>query len=207
MFYKWLVKETIYLVKVFAILFAIAYVLVILIPDKPKEAHAAEPVKEYKWFVRKHGEILDVDPTAGGMFIEMAGSWFRLDKKVWRGTWPGRREIGTLYIKRVDDENAMNGKYYYIYKWEVERLSTETSKSEVTTKTEFTSKWQSVVIGYPPINRTVFVRYKDGITITTAYLNNKKEWKLETDRDRVLGGKTINDIKEWMLIPEWMKEK
>ena len=60
--------------------------------------------------------------------------------------------------------------------------------------------WSSVITGLPPIDKTVLVKYKNGKTITTAYVNSRKQWKLETDRERVAGGRKITTIAQWREI-------
>ena len=61
------------------------------------------------------------------------------------------------------------------------------------------SHWQSVLINMPLVNKTVLAKYKNRI-IVAAYINDKGEWKLETNRKKVLGGKTIKPIKKWKEI-------
>lgn len=159
----------------------------------------AEAAPKNKWEKVVSGTIVDVDPIAlpdnVGLFFEISygqggGKWIWILSKDISGPWATRGEYGTFY-KKGDK-----------YKWEKltsgkpKTLSSVPSKKVVTT----TEGWTSMVMP-PPIEHTVLVRYKNGRTITTAYLNSKKQWKLETDRERISGGREIVTIKEWKEIP------
>ncbi len=167
-----------------------------------------------KWNVKLSGTVVDVDPIAkagaSGLFFEVGDP--RLGGRcsfvwIWQddleGSWPSRGDHGTFYQMRIGKDDKYRwvetgGKKPVVKKLPVK----ESVKKPVVVKTIPTSiSWQSVVVGIPPVNKTVLVRYKNGKTITTAYLNAKKEWKLETDRERISGGRKIETIKEWKEIP------
>lgn len=154
-----------------------------------------------EWKVVMSGTIVDVDPIsnngASGVFYEMEGAWLWL----WEieGAWPSRGQTGTFYRSGSGDNKK--------HKWVKDKGSQAPAKKATTKRavapqviTKSVS-WKSVMIGVPPVDKTVLVRYKNGKTITTAYLNVKKEWKLETDRERISSGRKIETIKEWKEIP------
>ena len=158
------------------------------------------------WQAKFTGTIVDVDPLANngssGLFFEIredsGDSWVWIwGKDKLEGGWPSRGDTGTFYTKKVDGDDK--------YKWVeakkpvVKKPSVRKSASVKTIPTSIS--WKSIVVGVPPADHTVLVRYKNGKTITTAYLNTKEQWKLETDRERVSGGREIATIKEWKEIP------
>lgn len=55
-------------------------------------------------------------------------------------------------------------------------------------------QYNSVIKPSPDV--PVFVKLDDG-TITVAHLNERGEWKLETNRRKTLGGPSINDVDLW----------
>jgi hypothetical protein len=155
-----------------------------------------------KWKKCISGKIVDVDPLVNnshvGLFFEMDGHFLFVWKSDLKGVrWPVRGEVGTFYWKEGKDDNTD-------YKWvgsmpkkSVIKKITNTSIIKMTSLS-----WSSIVIGLPPVNKTVLVKYKNGTTITTAYINTKKQWKLETDRTRVAGGREITTISKWRNIQE-----
>lgn len=187
---------------IIAIIFMVACIVIFIITDTVLGAKDV-------WSVRAAGEIVDVDPIAcngkAGLFFEINGTQKNHWLWLWRddivGRWPERESIGTFYTKKVDGEDK--------YKW-VETRSKSAGKKKDTTKKissvqtikTISLTWSSVVVGLPPIDKTVLVKYKNGKTITTAYVNSKKQWKLETDRNRVAGGREITTISKWRDIQE-----
>ena len=197
-----MVKKIGNFLKLFVIFFAISFPILCVVPSC-SESTEAEP-RPTEWKEIKRGTVLDVDPwedrdTYLAIFVEFEDYWVASSN--WVNRRPARGNNGILY-ERKDS----NGKRQY--KWtslEEKRVSVK-QKELVAPKIVSTPKpvleWKSATTDSPPINKTVLVKYKNGITITTAYLNYKKEWKLETDRSSVLGGKTIDEIKEWVIIPD-----
>ncbi len=161
------------------------------------------------WREKIQGTIVDVDPIcnngASGLFFELKKTkgghsfvWVWVDDH--EGNWPTRGDVGTWYTRKVDGDDK--------YKW-VDAKTTSTKKEPAKPAKPASVRtipksagWQSIARGLPLRDKTVLVRYKNGTIITTAYVNNKKQWKLETDRDRVSGGREIATIKEWRNIPE-----
>lgn len=175
------------------------------------EAHAAS---KPEWKVKMSGTVVDVDPIAKagtlGLFFEVGDprlggkcSWVWIWQDDYEGSWPSRGDHGTFYQMKIGEDD----KYRWVKTGDkkpvVKKLPIKESvRKPIVVKTTPTSiSWQSIVIGLPPRDKTVLVRYKNGTTITTAYVNNKKQWKLETDRDRISGGREIATIKEWKEIP------
>lgn len=163
--------------------------------------------KKNTWEKAVSGTIVDVDPIANngnvGMFYEFDGSFVWLWSSEIEGRWPVRGETGTFYKSRDSKK----------YKWEKDKTVSAkktTSVKTITAKKYLPSKivnrvsqsWSSTITSSPPVGKTVLVRYKNGTTITTAYVNVKKQWKLETDRERIAGGREITTIKEWRIILE-----
>lgn len=163
--------------------------------------------KKNTWEKAVSGTIVDVDPLAdngsAGMFYEFDGSFVWLWSSEIEGRWPVRGETGTFYKNRDSKK----------YKWEKDK--TVTTKKTTSVKATMAKKylpskivnrasqtWSSIITSLPPVGKTVLVRYKNGVTITTAYINVKKQWKLETDRERISGGREITTIKEWRIILE-----
>jgi hypothetical protein len=157
------------------------------------------------WKKSFSGKIVDVDPLINGsdpgLFFEMDGHFLWIYKSDWpQDRWPTRGEVGTFYKKQVGSDTH--------YKWEISKSKSSAKKKTTTTKRVSSStikasiSWSSVIAGKPPVNKTVLVKYKNGTTITTAYLNSKKQWKLETDRDRVAGGREITTIAQWRVIQD-----
>jgi hypothetical protein len=59
--------------------------------------------------------------------------------------------------------------------------------------------WKPTFRSLPKDHVIVLVRTEDGI-VTTAHVNKKKEWKLETNRDKLSGGISLTNVKEWKEI-------
>jgi len=165
------------------------------------EARAAN--KEAKWKAKMTGTIVDVDPLSipgnSGLFFELKNTkgghnwiWVWGDDRT--GAWPTRGDVGTWYTRKIDDEDK--------YKWEEAKAVKKTiTPAKVAPVISKSISWKLIILGVPPVNHTVLAKYKNGITITTAYLNAKGQWKLETERERISGGREIATIKEWKEIP------
>lgn len=183
---------------IIAIIAIISCIVIFAITDKVMGA------EKTKWKKSFSGKIVDVDPVPNGsnpgLFYEMDGHFLWLYTDDWQGDrWPTRGEVGTFYFKKVKGDTK--------YKWEgkmpKKSATKKTTKSVSSPTIRSTSlSWSSVIAGLPPIDKTVLVKYKNGVTITTAYLNSKKQWKLETDRTRVAGGREITTIVKWRDIQE-----
>ena len=153
-----------------------------------------------KWIKSSTGVILDVDPLPNGsdpgLFFEMDGSWIWIWQSNFVGDWPKRGQFGTFYknedkYKWVVKQNPKNKKQTN------DKQQKEDLKQQII---KIASPMWTSVVTLPPVDKTVLVRYKNGKTITTAYVTYKKEWKLETDRDRVAGGRAITTVAEWREI-------
>ncbi len=189
------------------VLFIVVAIICILIP--PKDAFAAKPSK---WEEKIKGTVVDIDPMVSGsgefgILVEFdcgdhydwtgfCRNYLNLEGK---GKWPNRGEKGTLFTRREGDKSH--------YKW----ILDETSKKKKAVKKKVVEKklvptslltWTYPHIKLPTPDRTVLVRYKNGKTITTAYINHREEWKLETSRDVYRGGKNIKTIDKWSYIPK-----
>ena len=107
-----------------------------------------------------------------------------------------------ILYKLVDD----HGKNLSKYKWVKDKSKPKPKpkkeiKKSQPKKINRKTSWTLTLSKTPNISCVVLVKYKDG-TITTAYLNMKKEWKLTTDKHRLFGGDILENIKEWMYILE-----
>jgi hypothetical protein len=184
---------------IIAIIAIISCIVIFAITDKVMGA------EKTKWRKAFSGEIVDVDPlvssTQGGLFFEMNGHFLMIWKSDWQGDrWPTRGEIGTFYSTKGADGDA---DYKWIGSMPKKSVTKKTPKKISSTPTiKSISSWSSIIAGLPPVNKTVLVKYKNGTTITTAYINTKKQWKLETDRNRVAGGREITTIEKWRDIQE-----
>jgi hypothetical protein len=175
--------------------------------------------KKNEWkAVRKSVTILDIDPVLSsdgqshGIFMEYenddntTSGWYWLWSKQWFDNWPVRNMRGTFYRRK----NTKNNQYDYEYKFIEEKpkkpKKVKPKKEEkvepIIIEIPVELEWYQSYSKLPPIDRTVLVRYENGTTLTTAYMNGRNKWKLETDRDLLSGGKEITTIKEWRFIPE-----
>ncbi len=59
-------------------------------------------------------------------------------------------------------------------------------------------EWKSQLNCKPSIYQLVLIKLDNGI-ITTGRLNNKDEWKIETDKNKILGGRTV-EVVSWKEI-------
>jgi len=159
------------------------------------------------WRASITGKIVDIDPIANngnvGLFFEVQGNssskWFWIWKDDIVGSWPSRGDFGTFYVSKDKEDDK--------YKWEdgsakSQSKSSSPKKTVPTTITVKAPTWTDARVSTPPIDKTVLVKYKNGKTITTAYINSEKQWKLETDRERVAGGREIETIAMWRDINE-----
>lgn len=184
------------------VMITLAYGFIAILPSIAEAVAASKP----NWRAKMTGTIIDVDPIAmngnSGLFFELENTkggytWLWVWGDDVTGSWPMRGDVGTWYTRRIDGDNK--------YKWEEAKTTStkkEPEKAAYVRTIPNSTGWESIVRGLPPRDKTVLVRYKNGTTITTAYVNNKKQWKLETDRDRITGGREIATIKEWRDIPE-----
>ena len=60
-------------------------------------------------------------------------------------------------------------------------------------------RWKEANLYKPDLYENVLVELNDGI-ITVAYMNNSKKWKLSFYRNKINGGRTINNIVKWKEI-------
>lgn len=154
------------------------------------------------WKEWTRGTIIDVDPYMGGMLFEFQKddktySWATFSHNSKVGDMPARGLYGAFYTRKTEDGEKVK---WVTEKPRVQKIQPETKKA-VLNPLKPNSFWKSIFAGLPSIDKTVLVKYKNGVTITTAYINKKKEWKLETDRDRVSGGREVKTINEWQEIP------
>lgn len=178
------------------------YFLIILLAsfvDIIPKAHAA---KKDGWKKYKTGKIIDIDPMYEGefgMMVHFNRAWVQIWKHNWEGTWPSIGEVGTLYKRKVNKANN--------FKW-VEKKPTKKPKIKPKVKIKKVSEikiqqeiieWQNKLTTIPNIGKVVVVIFTDGKT-STAYLNNDKEWKLDINKDKYRGGKTIEHIIKWKDI-------
>ena len=167
-------------------------------------AGAASKAISLNWEVWIRGTIVDVDPYSGGMLYELQKDngkygWVQFPNTKSKEARPCRGAYGAFYKAKIINGVAI--------KWIAEKQPTNDIK--VVTKPippKFPlvpkSSWRSIEVELLPIEKNVLVKYKDDVTITTAYINRQKEWKLETDREKIGGGKEIVTIKEWKEIPK-----
>jgi len=99
--------------------------------------------------------------------------------------------VGTLKML-IDDGGFWKEKFG----WVQNKTSAKTIKKTSTSKT---ASWRKANRELPTKDTIVLVKYKDGL-YTTAYLDDKKEWKLATDKDKLFGGNPITTIIEWRII-------
>jgi len=59
-----------------------------------------------------------------------------------------------------------------------------------------TAKWFRSDIYKPEVYKLVLLKLDDGI-ITTGRINVKGQWKLETDKNKMSGGRPITNVEEW----------
>ena len=71
----------------------------------------------------------------------------------------------------------------------------QTRRRRITQKYE----WKPTFRVIPEAHTIVLITTEDGI-ITTAHIDNKKEWKLETNKDKLSGGLSLTNVKEWKEI-------
>ncbi len=60
-------------------------------------------------------------------------------------------------------------------------------------------EWKRAALSKSKIYETVLLKLEDGI-ITTGYLNNKEEWKLEFYKNKINGGMPLSNVVEWKEI-------
>jgi len=184
---------------------------VMLSSIQPSEVYAGEKLK---WVEYRSGEILDINPIYNngefGLLVEYVdGGW----NVFWKGskqggTWPSVGEVGIMW-------ESESGKNTY-YCWErkttahdnrqakIQKIKQE-SKSQKSVievkakpKIEIITEWQKAS-STPDEGKVVVVRFDDGKT-STAFVNAKKEWKLDINSNNYNGGRTITNIKEWKDI-------
>ena len=154
--------------------------------------------KDTVWKQKKLGEIVDVDPIVFeqtiGLFFEMNGDfvWVYIDN--FYGDWPSRGSYGSFYTTKLSEKT--------MYKWENYDCTMNSKQTIPRLETTQTQSWTSALTTLPQEGVTVLVKYENGKTITTAYINNKKEWKLETEREKFSGGRKITVIAEWKGLQE-----
>ena len=182
--------------------FGIVIAIIILIWVIFLATPSASATSSDGWQVLLTGTIIDIDPVYcqtssdgyWGLFFELDdGEWIWLWKKNMEGEYPNRFQKGSFYKKKVGKINK--------YKWVVDKSSPKIVKKVILKAIPKSNNWKMIAINIPPTNKTVLVKYANGKIITTAYINDKGEWKLETDRKKVLGGRIIKTIKKWKDIP------
>jgi hypothetical protein len=173
-------------------------------------ASNAKAAKDGEWELWTSAKIIDVDPLYSiGGFGMMAHFDNMAWAVIWRqdivGKWPAIGQTGSLYKKGSEDKTK--------WKWVRKKLSKKI-KAKVKRKTKHdpnnvislppqiilpeNTEWERASTT-PEIDKIVVVRFDDGRT-STAYINNDKEWKLDIERNKYRGGKTINNVKEWKDI-------
>ncbi len=174
--------------------------LLVSFVDIIPNAHAA---KNYKWKKWHTGKIIDIDPMNndkgwGLMFHIDNSRWLQVWKENWEGHWPGIGEVGTLSFRKQPTGSDH-------WKW---TIKTSTKKQKIKPKIKKVSdikveqkisEWQREATVLPNIGKVVVVIFTDGKT-STAYLNNDKEWKLDINKDKYSGGKTVENIIKWKDI-------
>ena len=107
---------------------------------------------------------------------------------------------GTIFELR-DDNGNWKKKVGWITSKTKKTAKKTTSKKKTTKEKTITdtTTWTKISDGLPKEDLAVLVKYKDG-TLTVAYVNGKKEWKLTTNKKQWQGGDTITTIIEWRKI-------
>lgn len=192
------------------------------------EIYAAEKNK-VEWKPEMIGEIFDISPFAYandfGLLVEFTtGQWITCLHSKKDGIWPSAGQKGIMYQCVVGDKRYWkwvrnkekskpqskvipNRKPKKFKRKSIADLNVAAPDPNeiISDKIEIWSKWKPVFRELPEIGETVLVKYVDGETITTAYLNDKEEWKLETERATYRGGKTIEVVDMWCSIPKELK--
>jgi len=132
--------------------------------------------------------------TVGSMYmlVDEDGNWQKKNKWV---------EHKKLTLKRKESqktkEDLLNA---FLTKKMINQPITAPTQSPV--KKRLVTKninWIKADRKMPPKDTVVLVKYKNGL-LTTAYLNNDNEWKLNTDRDNLFEGDVITVIEKWRII-------
>jgi hypothetical protein len=169
--------------------------------------------KETKWKTLNTGTIVDVDPI-----LLLNGTWtfmIHYDNKYWNMI--EYKDFDGRHIPCIGEYGAMYKNGDEKYKWEIQKNKPRRSKRnkkvnepnepnepnailpQLEITENVTKDWNKASSKFPQEEKTVLVRFDDGRT-STAYLTRDKEWKLDIDREKYRGGKTITNIKEWKDI-------
>ena len=165
-----------------------------IIPAKKSYAAIDNSAADEVWEAKKivtAVTVIDIDPARdSGLMIHFnSGWWENISRDKWTGNWPAIGETGTLYNK--------NGK---IHKWKLQSKPKSKPKLKIKATPKIVVKkvdtyWLNLST-LPEINKVVVVRFDDTKT-STAYLNKYSEWKLDINKGKYKGGKTITNIIEW----------
>ena len=78
------------------------------------------------------------------------------------------------------------------------KTSQPTVSSKRTTE-KIKKSWKNAKIVLPNAHKPVIVKFKNGI-ITIAYVDQKENWKLTSNRKKTSGGSSIYDVDEWQEL-------
>ena len=59
--------------------------------------------------------------------------------------------------------------------------------------------WKDARIVLPSAHEPVIVKFKSGV-VTIAYVDQKENWKLTSNRDKTSGGSSIYNVAEWQKL-------
>jgi hypothetical protein len=147
-------------------------------------------------------KVIDIDPiyynSELGMMVSFEGGyWCQFWKNQLKSSWPGIGEYGTWYSGKEGGKHT--------YKWVIGQSSNRQpakpspkAKVKVNTPTVVSIDWVSAST-LPEINKVVLIQFDDGST-STAYVNDKSEWKLDMNRKSYNGGRTYINIVKWKGI-------
>jgi len=168
---------------------------------------------KFEWEEHISGTIVDVDPLINQN--GKIGCAYYFDGKdfewIWKDNnidekWPSIGDHGILYKADHDGDTY--------YKWKYTRKKAKAkvkarakAKPKIVAPPKSILQWKMASIEKPPVDKTVLIRIPLGrfdskLIITTGYVTEKEEWKLETDRTSPRGGRALKEVKEWCLIPE-----
>lgn len=111
-------------------------------------------------------------------------------------------QYGTLYKYDIGSPDSDSWFQWVLKRFPQEKKSiSEVKISQPTIYSEkITEKpkksWKNAKIVLPKAHEPVIVKFKSGI-ITIAYVNQKEDWKLTSNREKTSGGSSIYNVAEW----------
>jgi hypothetical protein len=151
--------------------------------------------KKLNWEVMHAGTLLDIDGFGDSYIIlKFEDGQFILTR--WNETNFNGMKLGQYGTMSKTKDKGITYYCWIASKQEniekrIEPKEEIETEKEVETQNKF--EWNDIDLKSPPQNTTVLVLLKKDI-YTTAYLDDKS-WKLETNRERVLGGEEIFPLK------------